>query len=138
MSAAYLWRGRWDTAGLLLRRANHSEHGNRDQRSSRTPKSAAAGSSRLLVFARTAQLAPSALLMWLHRGDHDETALPEPANEAASGDGAQTLHRAWVGDIRAARSAGSSPASAPIRRAAVSPPIQARVGMTMAQPLLDA
>jgi len=28
-SAAYSWRGRWDTAGLLLRRANDSEHGNR-------------------------------------------------------------------------------------------------------------
>ena len=26
---AYLWRGRRDTAGLLLRRANDSEHGNR-------------------------------------------------------------------------------------------------------------
>jgi hypothetical protein len=29
VSAAYPWRGRWDTVGLLLRRANHSEHGNR-------------------------------------------------------------------------------------------------------------
>jgi hypothetical protein len=27
-SAAYLWRGRWDTAGLLLRRANDGERGN--------------------------------------------------------------------------------------------------------------
>src|SRR5258708_6265935 len=27
-SAAYLWRCRWDTAGLLLRRANDSERGN--------------------------------------------------------------------------------------------------------------
>ena len=27
-SAAYSWRGRWDTVGLLLHRANHNEHGN--------------------------------------------------------------------------------------------------------------
>jgi hypothetical protein len=27
--AAYRWRGRWDTAGLLLRRAGNGEHGNR-------------------------------------------------------------------------------------------------------------
>ena len=28
MPAAQAWRGRWDRAGLLLRRADHSERGN--------------------------------------------------------------------------------------------------------------
>jgi hypothetical protein len=28
MSAAYPWRGRWDTVGLLLRQTKHSERGN--------------------------------------------------------------------------------------------------------------
>jgi hypothetical protein len=30
--AAYPWRCCWDTAGLLIRRADHSEHGNRPVR----------------------------------------------------------------------------------------------------------
>src|SRR5215467_2372870 len=45
------------------------------------------------------------------------------------------VQRAWVGDMRAARIAGSSPARAPITRAAPSPPAQASAGMTVAQPL---
>ncbi len=32
-------------------------------------------------FARTAQMCPAALLMWLHRRDHDEAGLQEPAND---------------------------------------------------------
>ena len=44
-----------------------------------------------------------------------------------------TVQSAWVGDIRAARMAGRSPAMAPISSAAASPPAQARVGMTVAQ-----
>jgi transposase len=47
----------------------------------------------------------------------------------------QTVRSAWVGDRRAARMAGSSPARAPMMRAAASPPAQASGGMTMAQPL---
>jgi hypothetical protein len=47
-----------------------------------------------------------------------------------------TVQSAWVGDIRAARNAGSRPARAPMSRAAASPPAQARVGMTVAQCLV--
>jgi hypothetical protein len=47
-----------------------------------------------------------------------------------------TVQRAWVGDIRAARSAGSRPARAPMSRVAASPPAQARAGMTVAQCLV--
>ena len=47
----------------------------------------------------------------------------------------QMLQSAWVGDRRAARMAGSSPAAAPMSRAAARPPAQASRGMTMAQPL---
>jgi hypothetical protein len=43
------------------------------------------------------------------------------------------LHRASVGDIRAARMAGSRPAMVPIARAEARPPAQARGGMTVAQ-----
>jgi len=43
------------------------------------------------------------------------------------------LQRASVGDIRAARMAGSRPAMAPIARAEARPPAQARGGMTVAQ-----
>ncbi len=46
--------------------------------------------------------------------------------------------RAWVGDRRAARMAGSSPARAPMRIAATSPPAQASTGMTVDQPLMCA
>src|ERR1700678_2712689 len=44
-----------------------------------------------------------------------------------------TLQSAWVGDRRAARIAGSSPARAPMRIAAPSPPAHASGGMTIAQ-----
>jgi hypothetical protein len=44
--------------------------------------------------------------------------------------GHQTLQRAWVGDSRAARRAGQSPATAPMRMAAPMPPPQASAGMT--------
>jgi hypothetical protein len=43
-----------------------------------------------------------------------------------------TDHSARVGDRRAARMAGSSPAKAPMTTAAPRPPTQASVGMTMA------
>jgi hypothetical protein len=43
------------------------------------------------------------------------------------------LQRAWVGDIRAARMAGRSPARAPIARVEASPPAQASGGITVAQ-----
>jgi hypothetical protein len=46
-----------------------------------------------------------------------------------------TLHSACVGERRAARMAGSSPARAPMTMAAARPPAQASGGMTMAQPL---
>jgi site-specific recombinase XerC len=45
----------------------------------------------------------------------------------------QMLHRASVGDRRAARSAGRRPARAPMMRAAANPPAQARGGTSMAQ-----
>ena len=46
------------------------------------------------------------------------------------------LHRASVGDMRAARKAGQSPATAPIRMAAPMPPPQARAGITTSSCLL--
>ena len=45
----------------------------------------------------------------------------------------QMLHSAWTGDRRAARMAGSSPAAAPMSRAAARPPPQASGGMPPAQ-----
>ncbi len=50
----------------------------------------------------------------------------------------QMLQSAWVGDRRAARMAGRSPARAPMKRAAARPPAQASAGMTTAQPLTSA
>src|SRR5258708_70900 len=50
----------------------------------------------------------------------------------------QTVQSAWVGDMRAARIAGRSPAAAPMRMAAPMPPPQARAGTTTAQPLVCA
>lgn len=50
----------------------------------------------------------------------------------------QTVRSASVGDMFAARTAGISPAIAPIAIAAASPPPQASGGMTTAQPLVDA
>jgi hypothetical protein len=50
----------------------------------------------------------------------------------------QSVHSASVGDMRAARRAGSSPAAAPMSSAAPSPPAQASGGTTMAQPLVVA
>ena len=47
-------------------------------------------------------------------------------------------HRAWVGDMRAARRAGHSPARAPMSTAAPSPPAHASAGMTTSQPLARA
>jgi len=52
--------------------------------------------------------------------------------------GSHMLQRAWVGDIRAARRAGHSPAMVPMRMAAPMPPAQARVGMTMSSCLVVA
>ena len=46
------------------------------------------------------------------------------------------LHSAWVGDIRAALMAGSSPAMAPMTSAEASPPAQASAGMTVVQCLV--
>jgi hypothetical protein len=46
------------------------------------------------------------------------------------------VQRAWVGDIRAARRAGSRPAIAPMTSAAASPPVHAKVGMTVVQCLV--
>jgi hypothetical protein len=50
--------------------------------------------------------------------------------------GLHIVQRAWVGDMRAARIAGRSPAMAPMARAAVRPPAQARAGMTVFQCLV--
>jgi hypothetical protein len=44
-------------------------------------------------------------------------------------------HKAWVGERRTARIAGSSPARVPISSAAARPPAQASAGITVAQPL---
>jgi hypothetical protein len=52
--------------------------------------------------------------------------------------GVQTVHSASVGDMRAARRAGRRPATAPMIRAAASPPAQASAGTTMAHPLVVA
>ena len=49
-----------------------------------------------------------------------------------------TLHSASVGDIRAARSAGHNPATAPMTTDAPIPPPQASGGMTTPQCLLEA
>jgi hypothetical protein len=46
------------------------------------------------------------------------------------------LQRAWVGDMRAARMAGRSPAMAPMTRAEASPPAQASGGITVDQCLV--
>jgi hypothetical protein len=59
---------------------------------------------------------------------HRPTPSPQPA----------MLQSASVGDMPAARRAGSRPARAPMSSAAPIPPPQARAGMTMAQPLLAA
>src|SRR5258708_26102352 len=56
-------------------------------------------------------------------------------SDAGSGAG-HRVHSACVGDRRAARLAGSSPASGPMSRAAPRPPAQASGGMTIAQPLI--
>jgi hypothetical protein len=72
---------------------------------------------------------------------------PQPATSRATPEEPGRFSGAWhihtvrsasVGESRAARSAGSRPATAPIRSAAPSPPAQARVGMTIAQPLVEA
>jgi hypothetical protein len=54
----------------------------------------------------------------------------EPPGSPNAWPGCQMLHSARVGDRRAARMAGSSPASAPMTTAAASPPAQAPGGMT--------
>jgi hypothetical protein len=59
---------------------------------------------------------------------------PEPPHNSRQRSG-QIVHRAWVGDRRAARMAGSSPAAVPMSRVAARPPAQAWGGMTVAQPL---
>ena len=55
-----------------------------------------------------------------------------------SGTRAHTVRNASVGDMRAARTAGSSPAIAPIRTAAPRPPAHAVVGMAICQCLVAA
>jgi hypothetical protein len=64
----------------------------------------------------------------------DVSALVRPPPLAAWSEG-QMVHSASVGESRAALSAGSRPASAPITRAAARPPAQASVGMAVVQPL---
>jgi hypothetical protein len=49
-----------------------------------------------------------------------------------------TVRSASVGDNRAALSAGSRPATAPMTSAAPRPPAQATAGITTAQPFVDA
>ena len=55
---------------------------------------------------------------------------PSTGDAAGGGCGCQMLQSAWVGDRRAARMAGSSPARAPMMMAAPRPPAQACDGMT--------
>jgi hypothetical protein len=64
----------------------------------------------------------------------DVSALVRPPPLAAWSEG-QMVHSASVGERRAALSAGSRPARAPMRTAAARPPAQASVGMAVAQPL---
>lgn len=52
--------------------------------------------------------------------------------------GAHAVRRASVGDSRAARNAGSKPASAPMARADPKPPAHATTGTTTAHPFVDA
>jgi hypothetical protein len=61
-----------------------------------------------------------------------------PAGARSLDAAGQMLHRAWVGDRRAARIAGSRPARAPMSMAAAMPPAHASGGMTVAQPLCRA
>ena len=69
----------------------------------------------------------------------DSAPLKAPALElAADARRHQTVRSASVGDRRAARSAGSKPATAPIAIAAASPPAQAETGTTIAQCLVEA
>ena len=62
---------------------------------------------------------------------------PRPAERRVTADTFQChrVHSACVGDRRAARTAGSSPAAAPMSRAAPRPPAHPSGGMTMAHPL---
>jgi len=61
-----------------------------------------------------------------------------PAGARSLDAAGQMLHRARVGDRRAARIAGSRPARAPMSMAAAMPPAHASGGMTVAQPLCRA
>jgi hypothetical protein len=77
------------------------------------------------------------------QGDEDleaqHAAFQAPAFElVADRRGYQTVRSASVGDRRAARIAGSSPAIAPIAIAAPRPPAQAETGTTIAQCLVVA
>ena len=58
---------------------------------------------------------------------------PQPLELIAECRCHQTVRSASVGESRAARSAGRSPAIAPIAIAAPSPPVQAETGTTTAQ-----
>ena len=79
-------------------------------------------------------LAALAVLLWAVGGcDRVRTLGGSPV----SGDD-HSVHSASVGDSRAALSAGSRPANAPMSSAAASPPAQAWAGMTTAQPLVCA
>ena len=69
------------------------------------------------------------LLLFGHR--HQLRSRPPGPHESGTG---HRVQRAWVGDSRAARMAGSSPAAAPMSSAAARPPAQASGGMTIAQP----
>jgi hypothetical protein len=57
-----------------------------------------------------------------------------PAAAAENYLACQMARRAWVGEMRAARMAGSSPARAPMITAAARPPAQAWGGMTTVWP----
>src|SRR5258708_6635285 len=61
---------------------------------------------------------------------HDQSELEQGGAYILDDSQPHTLQRASVGDIRAARRAGQSPATAPIQMAAAIPPAQARTGMT--------
>jgi len=70
-----------------------------------------------------------------HRGRHQDS---PPSANWANPVTSHTVNSASVGDMREARNAGHSPATAPMRIAAPMPPAQASAGMIIASDLLDA
>ncbi len=85
---------------------------------------------RLSVFA-----APSLEVTSFHESTPSGPAPPsEKGLKGGRAFRAHTVRSAMVGDIRDARTAGTRPATAPMRIAEAIPPVHASAGMTTAQP----